>query len=122
MQRREQSQSRDNGADAALMAYLQDYKRITLADACAAFVNLDDVSIGIWVYRNGQWINDKEAECKRRTLDIKNKSLCNSIITKLYGLSQAEYEKIKNSFDEEASRKSLAGIYKSTKADQDFVL
>jgi hypothetical protein len=110
MQRREQSQS-DNGAR-GLLEYLQDYRRITLTYACETFVKLDDVTIGVWVNRNGQWRQDTKAERRLRQLDIKDESLCSSIITKLYGLSQAEYEKIKNSFDE-GLWKSWAGIYQS---------
>jgi hypothetical protein len=101
----------DNGTD-TLFDYLKDYKRLKLKDACKKFVDLETVDISIWVNQNGRWRHDTDAERRFQRLEFKNKSVCESIVTRLYGLSREEYEKIRNSFDQEMW-KSWAGIYQA---------
>lgn len=107
-----------------LFDYLRNYHRITLRDACDRFVDVDKVSIGIWVMDGGAWRRDTAAERKLQGLNFKGKrSVCASIVTRLYGLSPLEYRKIRTSFEEERWP-SWAGIYEANDADQEpeFVL
>lgn len=101
----------DNGTD-ALFDYLKDYKRLKLKDACKKFVDLETVDISIWVNQNGRWRHDTDAERRFQRLEFKNKSVCESIVSQLYGLSRGQYEKIRQSFDQEMW-KGWAGIYQA---------
>jgi myosin heavy subunit len=111
MQRKKTLRATDNGTG-ALFEYLKDYKRLKLTDACKKFIDLKKVDISIWVNQNGRWRHDTNAEQRLQRLKLKDKSVCESIVTQLYGLSREEYEKIRQSFDQEMW-KSWAGIYQA---------
>jgi hypothetical protein len=118
MQSRKRTLSAPDNGTGALFEYLENYQRLGLTDACKEIIKLkkdaigiwDD--IGIWVNQNGRWRHDTNAELRFQKLNFKDESACKLIVTQLYGLSQAEYEKIRMSFDQELW-KSWAGIYKA---------
>ena len=113
----------DTGAS-DLLDYLQNYHRINLATACDRFLDVDDVSIGIWVKNGGPWRRDVVAERRLQSLKFNGKrSVCASIVTRLYALSPLEYRQIRMSFEEERWP-SWSGIYEANTAEQDpeFVL
>jgi hypothetical protein len=98
---------------ADLFKILQNYQRITLTEACGHLVKEGDLSIGIWVNKQGKWWHDTKAEQKLAQLKFQsNTSVCKSIVTQLYGLSTSEYQKIRVQFDDQLSE-SWAGVYEA---------
>lgn len=113
----------DHG-ESDLSAYLENYDRIRPTKACELFLDADKVSIGIWVKDEGVWRRDEVAERKLQQLEFNgDRSVCASIVTRLYGLSPLEYKKMRTSFESELGQ-SLPGIYVAKYDDQEpeFVL
>lgn len=92
--------------------YLRDYKRVTVAQACKYHINKQESdNIGIWIKARGLWRQLRDVEQRLRWVKYQEgKSACQSIITKLFGLSYAQYRKMKTSF-EKVHRTTKAGIY-----------
>ena len=96
-----------------LSNYLKNYHRITITEACEEDFYGDANRIGIWVQQDGTWrLLDQSSKRLKMSKFKPGQSMCNLIITDLFGLSRGQYNKIKASFDNPAW-KSWAGIYKA---------
>jgi hypothetical protein len=102
---------RSGDSAAALSAFLQHYRRISVVAACEERINESDTDLDIWVNRRGHWRRLRPEEKRLKWTQYKaGRSACQSIIRGLFGLSEAQYRKVHQSFDDPAW-KTWAGIY-----------
>jgi hypothetical protein len=102
----------------ALAAFLTHYKRITVADACRQHIDQNNESLGIWVNQRGEWRRVSADEQKLQWSQYKaGRSVCQSVVRELFGLSAAQYAKIRASFENPGWR-TWAGIYE--RRDESF--
>ena len=102
----------------ALSAFLKNYKRITVADACRQHIDQNHERLGIWVNQRGEWRRLSENEQKLQWSQYKaRRSVCQSVVRELFGLSAVQYAKIRASFDN-PGWKTWAGIYE--RRDESF--
>ena len=102
----------------ALAAFLKNYKRITVADACRQHIDQNHERLGIWVNQRGEWRRVSADEQKLQWSQYKaGRSVCQSVVRELFGLSAAQYAKIRASFENPGWR-TWAGIYE--RRDESF--
>lgn len=105
-------------SSSALAAFLTHYKRITVADACRQHIDQNNESLGIWVNQRGEWRRLAANEQKLQWSQYKaGRSVCQSVVRELFGLSAAQYAKIRASFENPGWR-TWAGIYE--RRDESF--
>jgi hypothetical protein len=96
---------------AALSEFLQHYRRISVGDACRYRIDHSDADLSIWVNQRGTWRQLRPAERKLKWDQYKaGRSVCQSIVRGLFGLTEAQYRTVQESFDDPAW-KTWAGIY-----------
>lgn len=86
------------------------YKKISIVDACLAG-DIGPEQLVVWVNREGTWTKLSDVAKlwgKRRGRE----SLCRGLVTRLLGMSDAQYESMKDAFDEEEAFERV-GIYRS---------
>jgi hypothetical protein len=102
---------RSKSSAAALSAFLQHYRRISVDEACTKNLHQTDAELSIWVNQRGTWKQLSPHERKLKWTQFKaGRSVCQSIVRGLFGLSEAQYQKVHESFDDPAW-KTWAGIY-----------
>lgn len=98
----------DRDGSAALFEFLKDYDRITI-EGCDAVKQRDLV---IWVNRRGVWEPlGSDSKEMRRLWRNKTHSVCKSLLTDLFGFTNAQYEEVKTSFTNVLWR-DWVGLYK----------
>lgn len=103
---------------AMLYSYLQEnYNRITLNDACDEQIDVANdgrPDVAIWVKTGNRWRQmDRDSEVMAlwaRRLKNKPGSVCQSLVKDLLGLSERDYEKLRQKFDQTSGY--IEGVYK----------
>jgi hypothetical protein len=99
--------------DQPLLNFLEGYRRISLADACA--YDIDPAKdLALWVNRDGLWQSIPASNQALRTWSAaaskSRKSVCRSLVMDLFGLRQAEYEQVRSELENQ-NGVQLTGVY-----------
>jgi hypothetical protein len=102
---------KSSDGSSALHDFLQNYRRITIVEACEYRIDEQDASnIAIWVKESGRWRQLRDvAQRLQRVKFQHDKSACQSIITALFDLSYSQYRTMRESFEQTGL--TDAGIY-----------
>jgi hypothetical protein len=96
----------------AMAASLEGYERITREDACKRGP-VDLKRVTVWTKRGGKWE-------RRRAVDVLGRkprqSICRALVTALYGWTNAQYEEVRDAFDDVFSN-DVMGIYANLDGD-----
>lgn len=91
-----------------LPQFLEGYERIKLRDACRA-APIRSGGLAVWVNSTGVWTQvDAQKLWGRRG----NESLCRTLVMRLLGMSQAQYNSMKDAFEDD-NAPELIGIYRN---------
>jgi hypothetical protein len=96
----------DPNGSKALGVFLEGFRRITIEDACRRGP-IDLVNVTVWTKHSGPWQQRPASTLKKGK---PSQSVCRSLVTGLYGWSDAQYEALRDVFDDEESA-DLMGIY-----------
>jgi len=102
---------KSSDGSSALHDFLQNYRRITIVEACEYRIDEQDASnIAIWVKESGRWRKLRDVEQRLSRVQFQHdKSACQSIITALFDLSYSQYRTMRESFEQTGF--TDAGIY-----------
>lgn len=102
---------KSSDGSSALHDFLQNYRRITIVEACEYRIDEQDASnIAIWVKESGRWRKLRDVEQRLQRVQFQHdKSACQSIITALFDLSYSQYRTMRESFEQTGF--TDAGIY-----------
>lgn len=96
----------DPNGSKALGVFLEGFRRITIEDACRRGP-IDLANVTVWTKHSGPWQQRPASTLKKGK---PSQSVCRSLVTGLYGWSDAQYEALRDVFDDEESA-DLMGIY-----------
>jgi hypothetical protein len=97
--------------------FLSEYNRITFTDACKLGV-VDLGRVTVWIKRATKWEQHQAADLLKG--QNSRQSICRALVTRLYGWTHAQYESLRDAFDDTSS-KDVMGIYANGQGDYAIV-
>jgi hypothetical protein len=107
----------DTHGSKALRTFLKDYERLAIQDACAQG-RVDPTNLKVWANRSGVWRPvDLPAFWGRKS----EQSLCRELIMRTFGLTGAQYEAMRDGFDDVESTDAI-GVYRQKKDRNQYAI
>jgi hypothetical protein len=119
MQHQGSAEELDSYGSKALALFLNKYRRISVADACMQTQDgLKSENLTVWANRTGQW---EIVPVPKEWNKTPTRSLCREVVTEVFGLSDEQYEAIRDALDDVGSNDRM-GIYRHKGNPQEYAI
>jgi hypothetical protein len=119
MQHQDSAEELDSYGSKALALFLNKYRRISVADACMQTQDgLKSENLTVWANRTGQW---EIVPVPKEWNKTPTRSLCREVVTEVFGLSDEQYEAIRDALDDVGSNDRM-GIYRHKGNPQEYAI
>jgi len=112
----DKNSQRDPYGNEAMASFLEGYERITSEKACQRGP-IDLKRVTVWSKRGKKWEPRRAVDLLRRK---PRQSICRALVTGLYGWTNAQYEQVRDAFDDSLSN-DVMGIYANRDGDYAIV-